>query len=103
MNKSAFAKRAIALLVCACLTVAFFFSAWFVAAHMHHDCTGQDCPVCALIHRFSDMLRRLGVLVMVLAAAMLAILTALHGALPHLSFDNTRENTPVSLKVQLNN
>lgn len=103
MKKCAHAKRAIALLVCVCLAAAFLFSAWFATAHIHHDCTGNDCPVCMLIHRLSDLLRKLARAVMLLAASFLAVLTALHGAAPYRTFEDARGNTPVSLKVQLNN
>ena len=103
MKKHGFAKRAIVLLVCVCLAATFLFSAWFAAAHIHHDCTGHDCPVCMVIQRLSDMLRKLGNLVILLASSFLAALTALHGAAPYRSFEEAGGITPVSLKVQLNN
>ena len=103
MKRRADAKRAMALLVCVCLAAAFLLSAWFAAAHIHHNCTGNDCPVCMVIHRLSDMLRKLGAALMLFAAAFLAVFSALHGAMPCCALVDFRGNTPVSRKVQLNN
>lgn len=102
MKKKAYIKRAAALLLCFVIAAAFLFFAWFVTSHIHHDCTGNDCPVCMLIHYFSDMLRKLVAFVMMLAA-LFAALTALHGTMMRRFLEDARLNTPVSLKVQLNN
>lgn len=96
-------KRSAALLLCVMIAAAFLFSAWFAAAHIHRDCTGNDCSVCLLIHHFSDMLRKLGIVLVMLAAALFAALTALRGAMMCHYPKSAKANTPVSLKVQLNN
>ena len=96
-------KRSAALLLCVMIAAAFLFSAWFAAAHIHHDCTGNDCPVCMLIHHFSDMLRKLFIALAIAAAALFAAFTALRGPMLCHYPGNAKANTPVSLKVQLNN
>ena len=35
-------------------------SSFFVAAETNHDCTGEDCPVCACIHQAEQNLKNLG-------------------------------------------
>jgi hypothetical protein len=85
------------------IAAAFLFAVWFSVTNIHHDCTGDDCPVCMLVHHFSDILRKLGIVLMMLAAALFTVLTALNGVLMRRSFEGAGMNTPVSLKVQLNN
>ncbi|MCR4946734.1 MAG: hypothetical protein K5929_07330 [Lachnospiraceae bacterium] len=35
-------------------------SAFFIAAEVGHDCTGEDCPVCACIRQCENTLRNMG-------------------------------------------
>ena len=42
-------KRKISLLFAAVLLAGLFLSAIFVPHHIDHDCTGEDCPICAVI------------------------------------------------------
>ncbi|MFQ9680966.1 MAG: hypothetical protein ACLRZH_13595 [Ruthenibacterium lactatiformans] len=32
----------------------------FIAKEAHHDCTGEDCPVCACIHQAEQTLKQIG-------------------------------------------
>ena len=42
------AKKGIAIfLVVVCMMA--IFSSFFVYAEVHHDCDGEDCPVCAIL------------------------------------------------------
>lgn len=42
--------RIYSLVVCGLLLLTLFFSMLFISEEMgHHDCTGEDCPVCAVI------------------------------------------------------
>lgn len=39
-------KRALALFLSAFLTFVLFFSVLYIAEEAHHDCTGDNCPIC---------------------------------------------------------
>lgn len=39
------------------MLVVVLFSVFFIAAHADHDCSGEDCPVCACIHQCESMLK----------------------------------------------
>lgn len=45
------AQRILAGFTCAAFVIVAFFSLLFIAKEAHHDCTGEDCPVCACIHQ----------------------------------------------------
>ena len=42
-------KGKISLLFAAVLLAGLFLSAIFVPHHIDHDCTGEDCPICAVV------------------------------------------------------
>ena len=42
------------------LLVIVLFSAFYIAAKAGHDCTGEDCPVCACIQQSKDTLHEIG-------------------------------------------
>ncbi len=42
----------------AVLVITLFFSSVFIAEEMgHHDCTGEDCPICATIELCISIIR----------------------------------------------
>ena len=43
-----------------CLCYCRLLSLFFIAKEAHHDCTGEDCPVCACIHRAEQTLKQIG-------------------------------------------
>lgn len=38
------------------LFVVAFFSLFLVVKDLHHDCIGDDCPICAVIHQSEEIL-----------------------------------------------
>ena len=54
------AQRILAGFTCAAFVIVAFFSLLFIAKEAHHDCTGEDCPVCACIHRAEQTLKQIG-------------------------------------------
>ena len=36
------------------------FSAFYIAAEADHDCTGEDCPICACIQQCENTLHQIG-------------------------------------------
>lgn len=53
------ACRVAAVVCAALLACALVCSLVFIIVEAHHDCSGEDCPVCAQIALCRDALRRL--------------------------------------------
>ncbi len=83
------------------ILAALLFSSFLITEELDHDCSGHDCPVCALIEQCKSALRQVSGGLTAPAAALVPavfmIFTAISCAchLPQL--------TPVSNKVRLNN
>ena len=94
-------RRLLAGVLCAVFVVVLMASGLFVAMHAQHHCTGDHCPVCAVLCACTGLLR------LAAASALLscAVCAALHAARWRLRA--TRFNgffvTLVSLKVKLSN
>jgi hypothetical protein len=103
MQKHMTAKRALAALLCVCVAAAFLFSAWFITANIHHDCTGHDCATCAQVSYWARLVQKMsaGLALLMLAAAALALPTR-RGPLGAASFLQNLD-TLVGRKVQMNN
>ncbi len=52
------AKRIAAGIMGIMMLVIVLFSAFYIAAEANHDCTGEDCPICACIQQCENILRR---------------------------------------------
>ena len=95
-------KRSAALLICIGLVLALSVSAAFVAHEAgHHDCCGEDCPVCRTIAITKGLLRAfrlllLSLLTLLAPAACLCTLLRQTGVSVHAS------GTLVSWKIRLN-
>ena len=77
------------------------FSSFFIAAHADHDCTGEDCPVCAFIQQCENNIRGAGGGITYISVVILPVfLSFLLISADILSF---QWGTPVSTKVRLNN
>ena len=94
-------NRIIAAAAVAAVLAIMLFSAFFIAEHVEHDCTGEDCPICACMQLCEGLLRGLETCLTACAAAFAAV-TAATASIS--SFDHFfAGNTPVSRKVRLNN
>lgn len=95
-------KRLIALLTTGVLLAVLTLSLTFVAGHLAHDCTGEDCPVCAEIGAALNVVR-----VISGAAAGAACLFLMNYDLKkNTSLSRGRSICPVSLirlKIRMNN
>ena len=76
-----------------------FASFYFVLHESHHDCTGEDCPVCRLIFICRNTLKSFA-LALVLFASLLSSLRLFKTSLFAHEIRYTL-STPVSLKVRL--
>lgn len=75
------------------------FSSVFVAAEAHHDCPGEDCPVCLNLRMCEEILRTAGSRTAVQAAVIPLLIVLLTS---FLFTQNLPQETPVSRKVRLN-
>lgn len=53
-------QKTLASLICAVFIAVAFFSILFIAEEADHDCTGENCPICACIHHAEETLKQLG-------------------------------------------
>ena len=58
MNNSK--RRYISILTGILFLFITFASLFFIAKEETHECTGQDCPICACIHQAEHILNHLG-------------------------------------------
>ncbi len=63
-------RKVLSLLAAAILFVSMFLSSFFIASELHHDCTGEDCPVCSVLQLCETQLRELGSSIAVLSFAL---------------------------------
>ncbi len=90
-----------ALIMAAMMLVVMLFSSFFIAAHADHDCTGEDCPICACIQQCENTLRGIGSGITALPAVIISVLISL--LIMSFGVSSFQRDTPVSAKVRLNN
>ncbi len=95
------AGRIVAALLLAALVAIGVFSTLFIAHAAGHDCSGHDCPVCALVVVCESNLRLIGSGYAPVSSAMVAAVI-LFAAPTALAVRHRTHVTPVSLKVRLN-
>ncbi len=92
--------RILCLLVCAGFVAVSLLSIFFVSTHAVHDCTGEDCAVCAQIHQAQSLLKQLGSYAIKITPLSIALLLLFSTPL---LFGHSVFSTPVSQKIRLNN
>ena len=94
-------NRKLAGIMAIMMLFVMLFSAIFIASHLDHDCTGDDCPICECICQCENLLHgswdgsafsAAGILPVVLITVSIFI-----------SYCVTIFDTPVSEKVRMNN
>ena len=99
MNKRTMG-RLLCLLVCAGFIAVSLLSIFFVSTHAVHDCTGEDCTICAQIHQAQSLLKQLGSYTVQITPLSIALLLFLG---LRLLVSCSVFSTPVSQKIRLNN
>ena len=94
-------KRIAAGVTALVMLAVMLLAAFCVAVEADHDCTGEDCSVCACIRQCENALRQLGENFAALAVVLLPVLFLLFAA--GFFVRQTALQTPVSKKVRLNN
>ena len=94
-------KRIGALLLCVGMVLALFVSSAYIAHEAGHDCSGEDCPICQMIAVNVNLLRTLGLAVLLLVALFVLSRRGLtHQILHRLALPTS--GTLVSWKIRLN-
>ncbi len=94
-------NRKISGIMAVAILTAMLLSAFFITAHADHDCSGEDCPICACIQQCASLLRSFyggmpGGVALYIPLLMALIVVSLSEA-PFV------DDTLVSNKVRLNN
>ncbi|MCR5586609.1 MAG: hypothetical protein K6F77_03665 [Lachnospiraceae bacterium] len=58
-SKSSKFKLAIASIMSIAILAFVLFSAFFIAEEIHHDCCGEDCPICACLEQCENTLTQI--------------------------------------------
>ncbi|MCR5784553.1 MAG: hypothetical protein K6G40_02785 [Eubacterium sp.] len=66
-------KRIIAAAITAAVILVLFLSAFYIAEHMNHECSGEDCPICETIYQCTNNINQLSLAAVVLACVFAAI------------------------------
>lgn len=99
-SNTAKAKRFAAGVMGLMMLVIALFSAFYIAAEAGHDCTGEDCPVCACVQQCEKTLHGIGVPASAVLSFIIPILFIL--ILAGLFSAGLPQGTLVSRKVRLN-
>ena len=94
--------RICSLVVSSLLLLTLFFSMIFISEEMgHHDCSGENCPVCAVLEICINNVEKCGTVVIAAAVAAVIMITFLNAD------NNYKEEIVFSSltgkKVRLNN
>ena len=93
--------RIIAVFMVFALLLFLLLSSYFIAYEADHDCSGENCPVCALLQISENNLRQLGGGAPVTASAFSLILLIM--VMQIMIDSGIIISTPVSRKTRLNN
>ena len=94
-------KKVLALLMCVLLVLSIILSVSFVSHGSSHCCAGEDCRICAVIHRYAQMLEKLLMAASFAAFLGAVIFTVLRTV--EILGESIASVTPVRLKVKLSN
>lgn len=53
-------QKTLAAFICTAFMLITFFSFFFIVEEAGHDCTGENCPICACIDQAEETLKQLG-------------------------------------------
>ncbi len=83
------------------MLLAMAFSSFFIALHADHDCMGEDCPICACIQQCEKTMRGTGSDMIAISAVIAPVFITL--LTMSFNVSSFQWDTPVSIKVRLNN
>lgn len=62
-------KRITAWIALAAVVLVMLFSVIYVSQHADHECTGAECPVCAVLEQCGNNIKNIGAIVVAIIAA----------------------------------
>ena len=92
--------RLLSGIVCAMLVTVMLVSLFYIVKEEDHQCTGEDCPVCACIHQAKQTLRNLGTGLIVAVCVSFTVTGGIQVAQWHRS--TVRCSSLVAQKVRMN-
>lgn len=95
------ASRIAAVLFTIVLCISMLGAVFIIAEHTHHDCTGENCAVCAVLEQCDQRVR--GAVSAVIAVIALFLFAQYIAPLNGFEIREASGETPVSLKVKLLN
>ena len=81
------------------LALVMILSASFIALNAHHDCSGEDCRICAQIRACEDLLCNLLLIAAVLLTAWIVRYPGIASSTEPAAF--SRSHTLITLRVKL--
>ena len=100
-KKQRYMRSGIAAFIGAMLLIGMLFSHIYIANEYHHDCTGEECPICQCIAECEAFVNQISTGV-ILFIAIAAVIFAVSKTVQSFKGDFL-SNTLVSFKVRLNN
>lgn len=94
-------NRVLTVLLAAAVLFVMLSSAFYVAIEADHDCVGEDCPICCQISVCENMLKSVGLTVIILTLA--AFISSIVFSMPSFAKKSTYNSSLVTLKVKLSN
>ena len=94
-------NRTLAGIMAVMILLVMMFSAIFIVSHTDHDCTGEDCPVCACLQQCENILHGTGDGSWFTASGIIPVVLITGFIL--VSYSIVISDTPVSAKVRMNN
>lgn len=94
-------RRIISALLILLIFFVLFASYYFILHETRHDCSGEDCPVCALVAICRNTLRSFSIGLILFALLLASVARSF--SLDDTRIDSARAITPVSLKDKLLN
>lgn len=62
-------RRITALIALIAVFFVMLFSVLYISQHADHECTGADCPVCAVMEQCSNNIKNIGTIIVAIAVA----------------------------------
>ena len=93
--------KTLAGIMAAMILLVMLFSAIFIVTHTDHDCTGEDCPICACLQQCENILHGAGDGSHLIASGIIPLVLITGFIL--VSSSIVISDTPVSIKVRMNN
>ena len=92
-------KSLLTSILCGIFVAVLVVSGALIATHLQHDCPGENCPVCAAISTWEQLLR--GMALVAVLGSVLLLAQRSSGVSTAARFDGAVAHTLVTLKVKL--